>query len=110
VAVERAGRILFECAAAEGAGKTAALCLRNRAQGNNDRQRSRVVESNANMETSPRRSALPTGFANVESAPITIGSGATTPAIRGDAKLFEELSSRRIKINSALLFQSQRQR
>jgi hypothetical protein len=50
-----------------------------------------VADAAANMETSPYRSALPTGFASVLSAPVTISSGATTPAIHGDAKAFAEL-------------------
>jgi hypothetical protein len=49
------------------------------------------VDASANMETSPHRSNLPTGFASILSAPITITSGAITPAIRGNAKAFEEL-------------------
>lgn len=40
----------------------------------------------ANMQTSPYRSQLPTGFATVISAPITINSGAATPQLRGDPK------------------------
>ena len=57
-----------------------------------------AVDAAANMETSPRRSALPTGFANVISAPVIVSSGATPPAIHGDAKLFAELFGRRMKI------------
>jgi hypothetical protein len=53
-----------------------------------------AVDGAANMETSPWRSALPTAFANVVSAPITIASGATTPAIHGDVDLFEKLFRR----------------
>lgn len=56
-----------------------------------------AVDAAANMETSPWRSALPTGFANVISAPMTISSSAARPAIHGDAKLFNELSRRRGK-------------
>jgi hypothetical protein len=56
------------------------------------------VDGAANMETSPRRSALPTGFANVISAPITISSGAMTPAIHGDAKVFAELFRHKGKV------------
>jgi hypothetical protein len=56
-----------------------------------------AVDAAANMETSPWRSALPTGFANVISAPVTISSGASMPTIHGDAKLFAELSRRRGK-------------
>lgn len=50
-----------------------------------------IVDAAANVETSPYRSALPTGFASVVSAPMTISSGAITPAIRGDAELLEKL-------------------
>jgi hypothetical protein len=50
-----------------------------------------VVDAGANFETSPYRSALPTGFAMVVSAPITISSGAMTPAIRGDTEAFAQL-------------------
>jgi hypothetical protein len=41
------------------------------------------------------------GFANVVSAPITISANATSPAIHGDAQLFEKLMSRRVKTNSS---------
>jgi len=51
-----------------------------------------LVDAAANVETSPYRSALPRAFAQVVSAPITISSGATTPAMRGDAKLIKLLS------------------
>jgi hypothetical protein len=44
------------------------------------------------IETSPFRSSLPTGFANVVSAPITISSGALTPAIHGDRRVITRLS------------------
>jgi hypothetical protein len=57
-----------------------------------------AVDAAANMETSPWRSALPTGFANVISAPVTISSGATTPAIHGDAKAFAELFRHKGKV------------
>lgn len=50
-----------------------------------------IVDAGANFETSPYRSALPTGFASVISAPITISSGAMTPAIRGDAAAYAKL-------------------
>ncbi len=50
-----------------------------------------LVDGAANIETQPYRSALPTGFAQVVSAPITIAAGAQTPTIRGDAKLVREL-------------------
>ena len=42
------------------------------------------VDGVANMQTSPFRSKLPTGFASVISAPITIGASATTPQVDGD--------------------------
>jgi hypothetical protein len=51
-----------------------------------------LVNAAANIETSPHRSALPTAFASVVSAPITILSGASAPAIRGDAKVVRRLS------------------
>jgi hypothetical protein len=50
------------------------------------------VDGAANMETGPFRSALPTGFATVVSAPIAISSGALTPAIRGDRSVLTRLS------------------
>jgi hypothetical protein len=56
-----------------------------------------LVDGAANMETTPWRSALPTGYANVVSAPVTINSGAMTPAIHGDAELFAKLSQRKGK-------------
>jgi hypothetical protein len=40
----------------------------------------------ANMQTSPYRSQLPTAFATVMSAQVTISAGATGPQLRGDAK------------------------
>jgi hypothetical protein len=57
-----------------------------------------AVDAAANMETSPWRSALPTGFANVISAPVTISSSATTPAIHGNAKVFADLFRHQGKI------------
>jgi len=50
-----------------------------------------VADAAANLETSPYRSALPTGSASVISAPVTISSGAMAPAVHGDAKAFAEL-------------------
>jgi hypothetical protein len=44
------------------------------------------------METGPNRSSLPTGFATVVSAPITINSGAQMPAIHGDRRVITRLS------------------
>ena len=40
----------------------------------------------ANMETSPYRSQLPTGFATVMSAQVAISGGASGPQFRGDPK------------------------
>ncbi len=51
-----------------------------------------VTDGAANIETSPLRSALPTGFANVVSAPITISSGALMPAIHGDRRVIARFS------------------
>jgi hypothetical protein len=56
------------------------------------------VDGLANMETSPYRSSLPMGSATVVSAPIAIASGATAPAIHGDAKAFAEISRQRMKM------------
>jgi hypothetical protein len=42
------------------------------------------VDGAANMQTAPYRSALPTGFASVVSAPITISPAAAIPQIDGD--------------------------
>lgn len=61
-----------------------------------------AVDAIANMETSPNRSALPTAFANIISAPITISSGASTPPIRGDAKALAELTRMRMKMRSPI--------
>jgi len=44
------------------------------------------VDGRANMETSPNRSALPTAYASVISAPITISSSAVPQVIHGDAE------------------------
>jgi hypothetical protein len=46
----------------------------------------------ANMETSPLRSALPTGFATVVSAPMTISSSAAQARIYGDTRVVKLLS------------------
>ncbi len=45
-----------------------------------------LVDAAANMQTSPYRSQLPTGFATVMSSQITVNSGASRPQLRGDAK------------------------
>ena len=50
-----------------------------------------LTDAAANIETSPLRSALPTGFATVVSAPITISSGAPLPAIRGEARVVRRM-------------------
>ena len=50
------------------------------------------ADGSAQIETSPSRSSLPTGFATVVSAPITISSSALTPAIHGDRRVITRLS------------------
>jgi hypothetical protein len=50
-----------------------------------------LVDGVANMQTSPRRSALPTGFASVVSAPIAISAAAPTPSIDGDIEEWNDL-------------------
>ena len=56
-----------------------------------------AVDAAAIVETSPNRSALPTGFANIVSAPITVSSGAKAGVIRGDTKAYAELTCRKGK-------------
>lgn len=51
-----------------------------------------LVDHTANIQTSPNRSSLPTAFANVVSAPITIGSGGADVVIHGDASVVKRLS------------------
>ena len=51
-----------------------------------------IVNGAANMETNPYRSALPTGFSNVVSAPITISAAAAKARIHGDARVIQRLS------------------
>ncbi len=51
-----------------------------------------LVDGTANIQTSPNRSSLPTAFANVVSAPITISSGAAEVVIHGDASVVKRLS------------------
>lgn len=51
-----------------------------------------LVDGAANVQTSPFRSALPTGYASVVSAPMTISPGATKAAIHGDARVIRRLS------------------
>jgi len=44
------------------------------------------VDGIANIQTSPYRSQLPTGYATVMSAQVTINAGAARPQLRGDPK------------------------
>jgi hypothetical protein len=44
------------------------------------------VDGAANAQTNPYRSQLPTGFATVMSAQVTISAGASAPQLRGDPK------------------------
>jgi len=46
-----------------------------------------IVDGQANMESSPRHSGLPTAYASMVSAPITIGLAAAPQIIRGDARV-----------------------
>ncbi|MGA9355383.1 MAG: fibronectin type III domain-containing protein [Terriglobales bacterium] len=55
------------------------------------------VDGVANMQTSPYRSQLPTGFATVMSNQITISSGAKLPELRGDREAWRRLLSARGK-------------
>jgi hypothetical protein len=50
------------------------------------------ADATAKVETGPFRSSLPTGSATVVSAPITINTGALTPAIHGDRRVIAQLS------------------
>jgi hypothetical protein len=43
----------------------------------------------ASVQTSPYRSQLPTGFATVMSAQVTVNAGASGPQLRGDPKELE---------------------
>jgi len=52
----------------------------------------------ANIQTSPFRSSLPTGYATIISAPITISSGATAPAIHGDRRAITRLSEAQLPV------------
>lgn len=54
-----------------------------------------LVDGAANIQTSPYRSALPTGYASVVSAPITISSSAPEVKIHGDARMVRGLSQPR---------------
>ncbi|MGP0020062.1 MAG: hypothetical protein ACLPHP_15935 [Candidatus Sulfotelmatobacter sp.] len=51
-----------------------------------------LVDGTATIQTSPNRSSLPTAFANVVSAPITISSGAADVVIHGDASVVKRLT------------------
>jgi hypothetical protein len=51
-----------------------------------------LVDGTANVQTSPNRSSLPTAFASVVSAPITISSGTAEVVIHGDASVVKRLS------------------
>lgn len=50
------------------------------------------ADGTANMQTSPFRSSLPTGYATVVSGPVTISSSAQTPEIHGDRRVITRLS------------------
>jgi hypothetical protein len=50
------------------------------------------ADGTANMQTSPFRSSLPTGYATVVSGPVTISSSAQTPEIHGDRRVIARLS------------------
>ncbi len=54
-----------------------------------------LVDGAALVETSPYRSALPSAFAEVVSAPITISAGAQTPTIHGDARAVKQMTQPR---------------
>lgn len=53
------------------------------------------VDGTANIEASPYRSSLPTAFATVVSAPITINTEASRTTIHGDAGILKLLSEPR---------------
>lgn len=54
-----------------------------------------LVDGASNIQTAPFRSALPAGFANVISAPITISSGASQAVIHGDRRVIRRFSQPR---------------
>ncbi|MGO9086523.1 MAG: fibronectin type III domain-containing protein [Candidatus Sulfotelmatobacter sp.] len=54
-----------------------------------------LADGSANVQTAPFRSSLPTGFASVVSAPITISSGAAQVRIHGDARVVKRFSQPR---------------
>jgi len=51
-----------------------------------------LVDGGANEQAQPFRSVIPVGTATVISAPFTIPAGASTPKIRGDARVIKRLS------------------
>ncbi len=51
-----------------------------------------LVDGAANVQTSPFRSALPTGYASVVSAPMTISSNAPEMQVHGDDRVIKHLS------------------
>jgi len=51
-----------------------------------------LTDGTANVQTAPFRSSLPTGYASVVSAPITISSGAAQVRIHGDARVIKQFS------------------
>ena len=51
-----------------------------------------LLDAATNIQTSPFRSALPTGSASVVSAPVTITSGAAQAEIHGDARVIKQFS------------------
>ena len=61
-----------------------------------------LADAAANIQTSPNRSALPAGFANVVSAPITISSSAAQVQIRGDANVVRQLLTPRTPAKDGL--------
>jgi hypothetical protein len=54
-----------------------------------------LTDGTANVQTAPFRSSLPTGYASVVSAPITISSGAAQVRIHGDARVIKQFSQPR---------------
>jgi len=54
-----------------------------------------LVDGAANVQTGPFRSALPTGYATVVSAPITISTAAAKVQIHGDAAIVRRLAEPR---------------
>jgi hypothetical protein len=58
------------------------------------------ADATAKMETAPFRSSLPTGYATVVSAPITISPGAIAPAIHGDRTAIDQLSQAQPRVTT----------